>query len=248
MRFFFFFLTFTMFMVHSALANEIAVASPVPFSTLADCEAMQDTTATTDFVQYRITLAELKRENSDRNTVRAQPRKARLIRRATANSPALASNPIGGLLAPISALEKGDATRFATTASNEMAQCLLKELEGKKKLSVLTSPVIMCQVGTPAHCIIGRDLSELEFKILPVHYEDGNVFTEVIVRRTEMHDAENETLQMEISRKVPIDDKTSLVIGRKLGDKEVILVVTARIVPVNLLSNNDHSTETSYRN
>jgi len=218
-----------MFTAYTASAD--AIVAPMPIPTGAS-EAVSGDTMTVDMVIYEITLAELKMGGIDENIVRIAPTRRSgplqriAARRVTVNPPPPSADTVGGLLVPFLALQRGDATGFTFSASRDAIHVLLDAL-GTDNFSVLSTPQVTTAVGIPAHVVQGIKPQLLGMKVLPVRLEDGKVFTEIAVEWTKILDGKEVTNQVEMSVDVPTDNGTSLITGRKLGDKEILLIVTA---------------------
>jgi len=186
-------------------------------------------------VIYKITLAEMhpvvENGGSDGNIVAAVMRIAGLVRGAV-NVPPPPSDADRDAIRSLTRLdnkknngEKGNGFIFA--ASNDATRALTRALASRDKMSILTSPQVAGIVGTPIHLAVGYETSMLEMKLLPVRHEDGKILTEIVVKRTDLIDGKEETYQLEMTVNVPTDNQRSLVMGKKIGDKEVVLFVTA---------------------
>jgi hypothetical protein len=210
----------TIFTVHAASACEV-----VPPTPLVVHEASKNETTTVDAVVYEIRLAEVKRDVSDRSLMRVAPSRARLIRRAiTPPSPPLRDT----LFRSFIALENEGITGFYIEASNDAVLSLVKALISSNSLSIWTSPSVRTIIGTEAAISVGTETQLHEIKVLPVSHDNGKILTNFVVKQTEIHKGEEKTHLLEhLQFNLPTDSQSSVVMGGKLGDKEVILVVRA---------------------
>jgi len=186
-------------------------------------------------VIYKITLAEMhpvvENGGSDGNIVAAVMRIAGLVRQAV-NAPPPPSDADRDAIRSLARLDnkktmENKGNGFTFTASNDATRTLTRALASRGKMSILTNLQVAGIVGTPIHIATGYETSMLEMKLLPVRLEDGKISTEIFVKRTRILDGKEVANQMEMSVNLPTDKGTSLITGRKLGDKEILLVVTA---------------------
>jgi len=219
-----------MFTSCTASAGEISIASPVPVP--IEHEALASNLEEVELVVYDITLAEMLPVVRERgfkgNVVDAAKGIVGLIRQTANASPPL-SDADRNAIRSLTRLENENDNEFIVfTGSNDATRIFIKELENRNKMSILTRPRVACTIGTPAHIMVGDGTQKYEMKLLPVHHEDGKLVTKVVVERTEILDGKEKTHQWELSVNLPTDNRTSLIMGGKLGDKEVILFVTAQ--------------------
>jgi len=215
-----------MFTAHTASADAIVAPMPIP---ACASEAVSGNTMTVDMVIYNITIAEMRpivRRGFEGNVVDAAMGILGLLRQA-ANAPPPPSDADRDAIRSFTRLENEKDNGIVFTASPDAARTFLKMLVSRDKSSVLTQPSVATVVGTPAHIVVRHETQGVEMDLLPVRLEDGKVFTEIVVKRTEILDGKEVTNQMEMSVNLPTDNGTSLITGRKLGDKEVLLIVTA---------------------
>ena len=224
------------FTTHTVSAGEIAAPMPIPACAAAESEAVSGDTMTVDMVIYEIMLAELKKDGISEiseNAARFVPtRRLGLIqriaaRRVTANPSPPPADTVGGSLVPFMLLDEKGITGVTFSASNDATRLLLDALASTNNLSILSLPQVTTMVGTPVHVVQGIEPQLLGMKLLPVRLEDGKVFTEIFVKWTKIHDGKEVTNQVEMSANLPTDNGTSVITGRKLGDKEILLIVTA---------------------
>ena len=220
-----------MFAAHTASAGEIAAPMPIPACAAEESEAVSGDTMTVDMVVYEIMLAELKKDGISENAAKVAPaRRLGLLQRIAArrvapNPPPPPANAIDNSLVPFMLLEERGITGITFSASRDAIHTLLYAQASTNNLSVLSAPQVATMVGTPAHVITRNEEHGLEMKLLPVRLEDGKVFTEIVVERTEILNGKEVTNQIEISVNLPTDYDTSLITGRTFGDKTLLLIV-----------------------
>jgi len=161
-----------------------------------------------EFVIYDITFAEINKNAID---------------------PAASSHAGRSGLGSFLALESNDVTGFVFTASDVATYFLLHELERENKLSHLMRPRVLCNIGTPARIITGEKASKYEIELHPVRHENGRILTKIVVKQTDSCNGNEETPQSEMLVSLLDLNRSSLVMGGKLGDKEVILFVRVAV-------------------
>ena len=193
----------TMFTAHTASACECTVVSPSPVST--ECKASDGETTTVDAVVYDIMIAEVKKD---------------------ANISPLSSdtrNALGFVIAP---LESKEVTGFSFAMGDIATYFLRSVLEGSDEFAVLSRPRVVSCIDTPAHIeVTDGEATKYKIELHPIRNNDGGIFTKVVVKRTEISGDKEGTTQNEVLVSLLEGNQPNLVMGGKLGDKEVILLV-----------------------
>ena len=223
----------TMFTVHAASTcevvpptplvvheSEFVVALPSPAST--KYKASEGKITIVDAVVYDIVLAEVKKDAPD--------------------SP-LPSNAIRSILDSFAVLESKEITGFTFSISDIPAYLLLKELENEKKFSILTRPRILCKIGTPAHIIVdNKEAPKHEIELFPLwHKEDRRTFSKIVVKQTDIRGGKEENHQNVILVGMMDANQPNLVMGGKLGDKEIILLIRGALAVSEAVPTAAHS-------
>ena len=189
----------TMFTGHTASACECTVVSPSPAP--AKCEASEDKDTTVDAVVYDITIAEVKNSPLSSDT----------------------RNALGFVIAP---LESKEVTGFSFAMSDIATYFLRSALEGSDEFAVLSSPRVISCIDTPAHIVVTDGAApKYKIELHSIRNNDGGIFTKVVVKRTEISGDKEGTTQNEVLVSLLEGNQPNLVMGGKLGDKEVILLV-----------------------
>jgi len=138
-------------------------------------------------------------------------------------------NDSGGNHIPV-ALMGGSETSSATgnffLLSDIEKYFLLKSLTKSEAMSVVAQPKILASLGTKAGIITGNAQSWYEIAFNPQYPKTPGVIpTEATLVRREICDGKEETYRMHVSCVLPAGG--SLVMNGTLGDKDVLLLVTA---------------------
>ena len=113
--------------------------------------------------------------------------------------------------------------RLIAMSSHDATRNFLRALENRGRLSVIALPTIILLIGQTG---IFKDTEVASYEVT-VRDNDG-VLSEIAVKRTEIHDGKEKTYQWEMSRSLPMNNRSPWFASGKLGDKEFALLVTAK--------------------
>jgi len=155
-------------------------------------------TITVDGIVYETTLVEAKGVGFPRNIIRPMARRAELV----------------------------------TTLSDRATRLYIRRFNNTRNLSAETLPKVSLAIYQKGKIVTSETTAKkmpgYEIMLVPTPLENGNIFTSIVVKRTEIHDGKENAYQWETSHSLPTGSRSSLLASSRLGGKEFALLVTAQ--------------------